>query len=257
MRKLLCMVFVVGMSLLVGCGAFRYSGDSGRERSQRIAPVEDWTVLMQGVPGVSAFRFETYERAEPPEPPEFLFSAYFHHMDQEAMDRFWEERITFFYGAEAARTFTQANRTLRDIEFFLLTYEEGRYVIPPYFAGALPDFDTGYVTVMIVERHEAEAAIFLNFLADFENVDIQMVPFTIAELGETLDYIMKRLLTLEYAWGRLSQPRIFGRFIVWIDHMQNRVVVQPLDYNEEEKELFLQEVIDSPMVIFEGIRIYN
>jgi len=126
------------------------------------------------------------------------------------------------------------------------TDEIGFHIFPDDFGGIYINEDG---ILVIQERvsfarsepwsNELSGVLYLNF------VEFRQVEFSRRQLEEVQDYISDFMIRSTEA----GVPLAFN--MVGLDERNNRVLVSLRDYNEKQVELFKQQVIDSPMVIFE------
>ena len=239
--KILALI-VLGAALLVGCGAFTESERAPRERP--VAAVEDWTPLMQNTAtGAGSWSLELHERQEPPPWPDWneVISV---EERYEMIVAHW----AFMHGEELAREWAaQMLIELRIAEFLEINYginEWGHHNLPPYVGSWLNfPYPNNMPTLQIVEGREDEAEDLLNFLSGLMEFNVELVQFSINELVDMSHHIWYTTI------NHTNENLRFIRFHVSSE--ENRIVVTLTDYNEDVIELFRQEIIDSPMVIFQ------
>ncbi|MCL2840780.1 MAG: hypothetical protein FWE05_08395 [Defluviitaleaceae bacterium] len=240
-KFILAFIFVFSVVILTACGSFNTSESFHRTAGERqvFTPVEDWTPLVQGTTaGAGTWRIESHTRVNPPERPDD-----FDWDDSDANIDFFEESMAFFHGEETARLMARNIRNSSSIwSFFFYNYNYGTdlriAITPSYFAGEV-HYDESMV-VHIVDI--PEAAEFLLFLEDLEGVNVNFVEFSRNELMELVDYIWNAF--------RYHAP-LFDNFSSWFDVESNRVIVTMWgNFGDEAIELFRQNIIDSPLVIF-------
>ena len=250
-KQLLMVLMILAMGLLTACGLGSSNSSGGSGSSGRaVVPVDDWRPLVQvhGAADTGAFRFETHEIPQPPEFPTELLDLDENISEEELQqlhDQHMVALLTFLYGEDAAAAAMRATWNSRIVLEYFPVDAWGMPVFPSYVGGILIGSMDDYVVelhlhVMIVESRMDEAADFLEFLSNLEDVIIVPVEFSLNELNETSELIRLRRNTFR---SRINTH--------WVDIVANRVVVAIVNYGEEAKELFRNEIIDSPMVIFQ------
>ena len=242
-KIMLLSLFVVALILAAGCSSRSDSSSSSLRRGGGIAPVDDWRPLVQssGMAESSAWRFETHELPESPPDITMSWGGLLLGSSQD----FGMMRVMGIAGEAGMAELMRVSVAMQEIEDSFPIDEWGFRITPPYINGMFLNGDAygnWHIHVSIIERMADEAADFLAFLSDFEDVVIQKDEFSMDELMEA------HLSVLQNAGVYINRRRFH---LGWIDAMINRVVIGLLNYSEEEKEYFRREIYDSPMIIFE------
>ena len=111
---------------------------------------------------------------------------------------------------------------------------------PNYFGGLGWTDDFEYMIVLIVEGMDDEAAELLEFLEDFQTIEIRTSHYSFNDLM----YVQNQI------WYAGVYP------IMWwshIDPVASSIVVRLFSYTEEEKRFFRRFVTDSPIIEFECV----
>ena len=108
--------------------------------------------------------------------------------------------------------------------------------------------ESALLHVRIVEWLADGEPEFMEFLAGFDGVIIEFVEFSQGELFDVEWQIREIMLEGQ-------KYELFARS--WIEPATNRVVVDLINYGEESKERFRREVLDSPMVEFRPLIVWD
>ena len=202
--KLATFCAILALMLFTACGS------DGNNADTDIRPADVWTPFVQVAPPGNIFDVHAYQA-----------------VDHAAIWEARQERLAY--------------EIMRIYEFFDLNRipvgQDLNHSYPDYFGGFGWSDDLHYVTVLIVEGHEDDAADFLSFLEDFETVRIQSSARSFIELVHVSYQI----------WNSDVYP------VLWwprIDTMSSSVVVYLFNYSEEEKEFFRESVMDLPFINF-------
>lgn len=109
---------------------------------------------------------------------------------------------------------------------------------PDFFGGfTIPAINPFYITVFIVHDKIDEAREFLEYIRDFETVVIEYTEHSVSTLLSVSSAVMASEI-----WPRLWE--------ITLDITGSRVNVLLINYTDEEKTFFTENVIDSPVVRF-------
>lgn len=116
-------------------------------------------------------------------------------------------------------------------------------VIYPEYFGGLYINDEGELVIL---KLEDEISNDQTSISNFEDAVIESVEFSYQELVETMDFLNA------IANGSEQFDTLISLTNTWsLDVINNQVLVSLIDYNPEEVARFQQEILDSPVIVFE------
>ena|GEM_PF-4382334 len=157
-----------------------------------------------------------------------------------------DSHLASVYGFEVMHNYGMALETVQSIEASFQRDADGMLLFPHYFGGMY--FDSyGNAVLLVVDSITARANASETFVlaTRFSGTSIDTVEFSFNNLWE-----MVQLLNNEVSTNP-DNAAITNAGRWYLDVMRNRVIVELIDFSEDQIAIFKSTVINSPMILFE------